>query len=645
MAIITLSGVTKSYAGHEVLRGVDLQIEPKEHIALVGANGAGKSTLLRIISGREHPDDGSMQRHRRVSIGYLAQEASFQSRHTLRDALLEAFAGLRQQQAQLRELEAELAAAGSNPAAWSPETLERYTELMERFEQHGGYNYEQRLEQVLTGLGFARDQWDRPARELSGGQRTRAHLGRLLLEEPDVLLLDEPTNHLDLSTTEWLENFLIAWPQTLFVVSHDRYFLDRVTKRTIEIVDGKIESYPAAYTRFLELRDERYSRRHKEFVAQQETIAKTEDFIRRFRAGQRAREARGRQTRLDRVERLAEVPREDRLHFDLESGPASGHVVLATTRLRIGFKDKQLLRVANTQVLRGAKIALLGPNGCGKSTLLRTLVEELAPLGGAFEWGHNVVLGYYAQAHEGLDPKRTALQEIMDARPMSEDAARSFLARFLFTGEDAFKHVGNLSGGERSRVALAKLTLQPSNMLLLDEPTNHLDIAAREVLEEVLREYDGTVIMVSHDRYFISAVADQIWAVEDDIVRVYEAGYAEYLTLREQGRYQMEVEPAPVPVTGRKNKKKPAKPAQAARPQEHVAWAEPIAGAVAEVVVREQAAQATADRLAYPGTRGLDELVTLARAHAEQAAGLGAATDTLVEALWHELRASPLHDS
>jgi ATP-binding cassette subfamily F protein 3 len=645
MAIITLSGVTKSYAGHEVLRGVDLQIEPKEHIALVGANGAGKSTLLRVISGREHPDDGSMQRHRRVSIGYLAQEASFQSRHTLRDALLEAFAGLRQQQAQLRELEAELAAAGSNPAAWSPETLERYTELMERFEQHGGYNYEQRLEQVLTGLGFARDQWDRPARELSGGQRTRAHLGRLLLEEPDVLLLDEPTNHLDLSTTEWLENFLIAWPQTLFVVSHDRYFLDRVTKRTIEIVDGKIESYPAAYTRFLELRDERYSRRHKEFVAQQETIAKTEDFIRRFRAGQRAREARGRQTRLDRVERLADVPREERLHFDLESGPTSGHVVLATTRLRIGFKDKQLLRVANTQVLRGAKIALLGPNGCGKSTLLRTLVEELAPLGGAFEWGHNVVLGYYAQAHEGLDPKRTALQEIMDARPMSEDAARSFLARFLFTGEDAFKHVGNLSGGERSRVALAKLTLQPSNMLLLDEPTNHLDIAAREVLEEVLREYDGTVIMVSHDRYFISAVADQIWAVEDDIVRVYEAGYAEYLTLREQGRYQMEVEPAPAPVTGRKSKKKPAKPAQAARPQEHVAWAEPIAGAVAEVVAREQAAQVTADRLAYPGTRGLDELVTLARAHGEQAAGLGAATDTLVEALWHELRASPLHDS
>ena len=353
MAIITLSGVSKSYAGHEVLRGVDLQVEPKERVALVGANGAGKSTLLRIISGREHVDEGSVQRYRRLSVGYLAQEATFQSRHTLREALLEAFAGLRQQQAQLRELEAELAAAGANPAAWSAETLERYTELMERFEQRGGYSYEQRLEQVLTGLGFAREQWDHPASELSGGQRTRAHLGRLLLEEPDILLLDEPTNHLDLATTEWLENFLIAWPHTLIVVSHDRYFLDRVTKRTVEIVEGKLESYPAAYTRFLALRDERNARRHKEYVAQQETIAKTEEFIRRFQAGQRAREARGRQTRLDRVERLADVPREERLHFNLESGPASGQVVLATTRLRIGFPDKQLLRVANTQVLRG----------------------------------------------------------------------------------------------------------------------------------------------------------------------------------------------------------------------------------------------------------------------------------------------------
>jgi ATP-binding cassette subfamily F protein 3 len=641
MPVVTISGITKSYAGNKILRGIDLQVEAKERLALVGANGAGKSTLLRIIAGREHADDGSVQRGRRVRVGYLAQEANFQSKHTLRDALLEAFGGLRQQQERLRELEAEFAAAGTNPAAWNSETLEQYTELMERFEQHGGYDYEQRTEQILSGLGFERDRWDRPARELSGGQRTRAHLGRLLLEEPDLLLLDEPTNHLDLATTEWLENFLSAWPRALIVVSHDRYFLDRVTQRTVELVDGKAESYPAPYTRFLALREERYARRHKEFVAQQETIAKTEEFIRRFKAGQRAREARGRQTRLDRVERLADVPRAEQLHLKIESAPASGQVVLATTRLRVGFKDNQLLRVANTQTLRGAKIAVLGPNGSGKSTLLRTLVGEHPPLGGAFEWGHNVRVGYYAQAHEGLNAKRTALQEIMDARPMSEDAARAFLARFMFTEEDVFKHIGNLSGGERSRVALAKLTLQPANVLLLDEPTNHLDIPARQVLEDVLREYEGTVIMVSHDRYFISAVSDQIWAVEDGVVRIYDGNYEEYLRLREQGRYQLEVEDAKPSSTQRKKSKPARQPAAVSSPAAPVEWHEPIAGRLAEVVALEQAIRTTIDRLAYPGARSLDELVILAREEVEQASRLRSATETLIESFRHELHGSP----
>jgi ATP-binding cassette subfamily F protein 3 len=312
--------------------------------------------------------------------------------------------------------------------------------------------------------------------------------------------------------------------------------------------------------------------------------------------------------------------------------------------LRIGFKEKQLLRVANTQVLRGAKIALLGPNGSGKSTLLRTLMGELVQLGGAFEWGHNVQIGYYAQAHEGLNPKRTALQEIMDARPMSEEAARSFLARFLFTDEDVFKHIGNLSGGERSRVALAKLTLQPANVLLLDEPTNHLDIPARQVLEEVLREYEGTIIMVSHDRYFISTVADQIWAVEDGVVRVYQGSYEEYLTLREQGRYQLEVaEPAPVTAAPSRKKGKPAKQAAiVARPTMAVEWDEPIAGKVAAVAGLEQAVLASTDRLAHPGARSLEELVSLAQERREQAIQLASATDSLIDAFWHELRKNPL---
>ncbi len=647
MAVLTLTGVTKNYAGHDVLRGVDLQIDPRERVAIVGANGAGKSTLLRLIAGRESPDSGTVQRERRLRIGYLAQEATFHSKSTLREGLLEAFAGLRRQQQRLRELEAELAEAGTNPAAWSAEILEQYTSVMERFEHQGGYGYEQRVEQVLSGLGFERERWDRPARELSGGQRTRAHLGRLLLEEPDVLLLDEPTNHLDLATTEWLETFLGAWPQVLVVVSHDRYFLDRVTRRTVELVDGQAESYPAPYTRYVVLRAERYARRHKEFVAQQEDIARTEEFIRRYGAGQRAREARGRQTRLDRVERLADAPKDEQLRPQLAAASASGQVVLVTTRLRIGFKDHQLLRLPNLQLRRGARVALLGPNGSGKSTLLRTLVGELPPLGGAFEWGHNVQLGYYAQAHEGLNLRHTVLEEILDARPMEEGEARTMLARYLFTAEEVFKRVGDLSGGERSRVALAKLTLQPANLLLLDEPTNHLDINARQVLETVLHDYPGTLIMVSHDRYFITAVADTIWAVEDGVVRVYAGGYDDYLKLHEQHRYQPEeVEPAVVePASARRKPRgrpiKAAAPARAA-PTEH--WEEPIAGLVERVATLERKVRAATDSLTYVGARDVSTLLDLARARQSLDADLHGATEALLSAFREELRRNPLHE-
>ena len=422
---ITLSGVTKSYAGHEVLRGVDLQIDPKERIALVGANGAGKSTLLRIISGREHVDDGIVQRHRRASVGYLAQEATFQSKHTLREALLEAFAGLRQQQAQLRELEAELAAAGTNPAAWSAETLERYTELMERFEQRGGYSYEQRLEQVLTGLGFAREQWERPARELSGGQRTRAHLGRLLLEEPDILLLDEP----DQSPRSEHDRMARKLPHRLAADSDRRVARPLLPGQGDEAHDRDCRRHagklPAPYTRYLALRDERYARRHKDFVAQQETIAKTKECVRRFRAGQRAREARGRQTRLDRVERLADARRttdsfQSGQRPDQRPGRAGNHAAAHRLPGEAAAARGQHAGAAR----RGSRC---WAERCGKSSLLRTLIGELPPLGGAFEWGHNVQPGYYAQAHEGLDPKRTAVQEIVNARPSGpEDAARSF---------------------------------------------------------------------------------------------------------------------------------------------------------------------------------------------------------------------------
>ena len=649
MALATLSGITKSFGGQDVLRGIDLQFEPRERVALVGANGAGKSTLLRIIAGREQPDEGTVSRGRRARIGYLAQDANFHSKLTLREAMLEAFSGLRRQQQRLRELEAELAAAGSNPAAWQSETLEQYTQLMERFEQGGGYDYERRLEQVLTGLGFARERWDRPARELSGGERTRAQLGRLLLEEPDILLLDEPTNHLDLATTEWLESFLRDWRHLLIVVSHDRYFLDRVTTRTVEILEGKAESYPAPYSRYLDLRAARYARQHKEFKAQQEQIARTEEFIERNRAGQRARQARGRQTRLDRVERLADAPGQEQVRIQLAATEASGEVALATTRLRIGFKDAQLLRVPNTQVRRGTTVALLGPNGSGKSTVLRTLINQIPPLGGTFQWGHNVQVAYYAQGHEHLNPRRTMLQEVMATRPMDEGTARNLLARFLFTGDDVFKTIGSLSGGERSRVALAKLAIQPSNALLLDEPTNHLDIPARQVLEEVLRDYDGTIIMVSHDRYFIQALAEEIWAVEDGVIRIYRGTYEEYLSLREQGRYQQE-EPERPTAADRQSAAKAKRAAGAerrARPvhvEPGIAWDHGLATLVERAGRLERQVLDASETLAAPGARPLDELVALTRQQAAERRDLQGATDDLLAALWHELRRDPLEE-
>ena len=537
MAVITLQNVTKAFGGLRVLTGLSVGFERGERVGLVGANGAGKSTVLRIIAGREKPDEGTVHVARRLRLGYLPQETNFHSDRTLREAMLAVFADLREQAARLRELEGRLAEGGANPAAWDAALLEDYTALLARFEERGGYTHENRVEQVLDGLGFARDLWDRPAATLSGGQRTRARLARLLLEEPDFLLLDEPTNHLDLETTEWLEGFLGAWRGGVVVVSHDRFFLDKVTRRTVEIVTGQAESYPAPYSRYLYLRAERYRRQEKEYEAQQARIGRTEEFIRRYGAGQRAREARGRQKRLDRLERVEAAPqqRDAVAGLRLREGARSGDIVLSTVRLRAGYTGKPLLALPNVTVTRGQRIALIGPNGCGKSTLLRTLIGEIPPLGGSFAWGANVEPGYYAQSHEGLRRDRTLLATLQDVRPMGEQEARSYLARFLFTGDDVSKRVGDLSGGERSRVALARLTLQRANMLLLDEPTNHLDIASRDALERVLCDYDGAMLFVSHDRYFIDAVATTIWAVADGAVYVYPATYSAYVEARAAG--------------------------------------------------------------------------------------------------------------
>ena len=538
MPIVSVIQLGKSYGAELVFAGVDFQIDEHDRIGLVGPNGAGKSTLLNLLAGREEPDEGMVAIARNTRIGYLTQTTNFQPQNSLRQEMLTVFAEVRDWEHNLGELAFQLAApAAQEESVLHEQLLARYDELQTRFEHAGGYSYENRIDQVLDGLGFTREQRETPVTQLSGGQQTRAALAKLLLQEPDLLLLDEPTNHLDLAALEWLETYLAGWKAAMIVVAHDRYFLDKIVTRTIEIAFGRVEEYPGNYTKYLRLREERMERRLREYEAQQAHIARTEEFIRRYKAGQRSREARGRQKLLNRLERVERPQDFPEMHFEFSPVVDSGQVVLSTQKLAIGFppSDRQgdptvLVRVADLEFLRGDRVGLLGPNGAGKTTLLRTIIGEIPPVSGHVYPGHNVRIGYYSQTHSGLNPYRTVVDEIRQMSSLSEDGARSFLARFLFSGDEVFKPIGALSGGERSRVALAKLTLQGSNFLVLDEPTNHLDLQSRQFLEEVLSEFEGTLLFVSHDRYFIDSLATRVWVIEDGVLIPYMGNYTEYRT-------------------------------------------------------------------------------------------------------------------
>ena len=539
MPIVNVVQIGKSFGAERIFEGVSFQINENDRIGLVGPNGAGKSTLLNILAGREDPDEGSLAIARLTRIGYLAQITDFQPENTLRDEMLTVFAEVRRWEHELSQLALELATPeAQSDSELHEQLLQGYANLQGRFEHAGGYTYENRVDQVLDGLGFTREQQESPVMQLSGGQQTRAALGKLLLQEPDLLLMDEPTNHLDLAALEWLETYLSNWKGAMVVVAHDRYFLDKIVSRTIEMAFGRIEEYPGNYTKYLSLREERMDRRLREYEAQRAHIAHTEDFIRRYKAGQRSREARGRQKLLDRLERVERPQDFPEMHFEFNPTVDSGLVVIATQKLAVGFVGDnkaytELVKVADLELLRGDRVGLLGPNGSGKTTLLRTIIGELSPLGGQAVIGHNVRVGYYSQTHAGLNMERSILDEIRQVSVLSEEGARTFLGRFLFSGDDVFKLIGTLSGGERSRVALAKLTLQGSNLLILDEPTNHLDLQSRQFLEEVLGEFEGTLLFVSHDRYFIDRLATKVWVIEDGVLIPYMGNYTEYRTRRQ----------------------------------------------------------------------------------------------------------------
>ncbi|HOX08371.1 MAG TPA: ABC-F family ATP-binding cassette domain-containing protein [Planctomycetota bacterium] len=539
MALISGEGVGRHYGAHEVFRGLCFQVEEGDRIGLVGPNGGGKTTLLRILSGAEEPSWGQVQSRRGLRVGYLPQvPPSGQDTETLWAHLLGVFEPLRRTEAEIHELSEQLSAEPSG--AEHDRLLARLSVLQADFEHRGGYSYQRKMETVLSGLGFSAEQREQRLGELSGGQRTRALLARLLLEAPEVLLLDEPTNHLDLDAIEWLEEFLARFEGTLVVVSHDRFFLDKLAARVWEICFGTLETYRGNYSAYTRQREERYAERLARWEAQQEYIEKTRDFVRRYGAGQRSKEARGRQAHLEKFlerEAIGRPPEASRIRVEMREAERGGDLVLRARSLVAGYdRERPLLRIPELDLVRGRRVALVGANGSGKTTLVRTLLGDIPPLSGTVKRGASIAPGYLSQTHADLDENVQVLEAVRAVRPaMKPEQVRSYLGQYLFCGDDVFKRIGDLSGGQRSRVALARLALAGANLLMLDEPTNHLDIPSQEVLQEVLREFDGTVLFVSHDRYLVDALATDLWIIAGGEVRAMAGNWSDYLRVRGSG--------------------------------------------------------------------------------------------------------------
>lgn len=601
MSVVIVEQLAKSYGPQDLFWDVSCSVARGDRIALVGANGTGKTTLLRILAGLEQPTSGRVHRAKGLRIGYLPQGASLEGDGSLWQEIMAVFEPLRAMEARLHDLEVQMA----NPAA-AEEALEAYAPLRERFEAQGGYTYQDRARHVLMGLGFPTEEHDLPVAHLSGGQKTRASLARLLLESPDLLLLDEPTNHLDLQAIEWLEGYLNTWEGTVILVAHDRYFMDRVVRKVWELAFGQIEVYGGNYSHYTLQRLERRERLAREYQAQQEMIARQEDFIQRNIAGQLHRQAKGRLKRLERFkeQELLERPREEQtISLRFQDPLRSGDKVLWTQDLVVGYeREDPLFHCPDLDLRRGKCVALLGPNGSGKTTLLKTLLGQVAPLAGYARLGASLKIGYFAQVHSDLDPDKTPLDAVLEVKNLPLAEARNFLARFLFRGDDVFKRIGSLSGGERSRVALARLVLERANFLLLDEPTNHLDIASQEILESVLDEYAGTILLVTHDRYLVDRLASQLWIIneEERALEVFEGTWAEY----QEARTRQNPEPAPE----ESNEKRSVDERQARREQqrarrEEEARRQQVAELEAEIQRLEHQVQALQDEIGEASAR------------------------------------------
>jgi ATP-binding cassette, subfamily F, member 3 len=517
--------IEKSFGPHDVLRGVTWQHNPGEKVGLVGRNGAGKTTLFKLLLKEEEPDRGQIIRASGLTIGHVSQHLDAEPGMTLFDYVETAFADVLAIEQKMRAIEHDL----SDPATDHQRLLEKYSALQHDYEHANGYTLHAEVERVLTGVGFTKSDWDRPIHEFSGGQQNRAMLARVLLTKVDLLLLDEPTNHLDLNGIEFLEEFLQSFKGSFLLISHDRTFLNRAIEKIVELAHGKLIEYNGNYDRFLKLRGERVEKMAIDYERQQEFIEQTQEFIRRNIAGQKTKQAKSRRKMLEKLDE-AERPETDETfaNFRLEAGPRSGAVALTADRLTAGYGDKPVVSDFSILMRRGERYAIMGPNGSGKSTLLKTFAGRLEPLAGTIVYGHNVHIGYYDQTLGDLDPNGTLIDEVWNLdHTRTEEQVRSYLGQFSFSEDDVFKKTRDLSGGERGRLALAKIMYVGGNVMLLDEPTNHLDVYTREALEEALERFTGALVVVSHDRYFIDRVAENIILVEDGRGEVYAGNYSD----------------------------------------------------------------------------------------------------------------------
>ena len=531
MILLQTNDVERRFGADVLFHNINLQIQEHGRTALVGRNGAGKTTLLKMIAGITSPDEGTISKAKDLSIGYLAQDQGLDSQDNIWAELDTVFADLHKEEQAIHDLEKQLATLDATSGQYS-RVMEQYDRLQGDFKKRGGFEYESRMRGILTGFGFGEEYYDTPVNALSGGQKTKLALAKILLQAPNLLILDEPTNHLDMNVLAWLEDYLKSYQGALLVVSHDRYFLDHVVKDVYDLDNRTLRHYTGNYTQFVQHKQEWLKAEWKHYDQQQKKIAKLEDFVNRniVRASTTKR-AQARRKQLEKMERLDRPVTDDQsIHFHFHSEKASGNEVLDVDQLKVGYDDQVLAGPLSFAVRKPHRVGIIGPNGIGKSTLLKTILNKIPAVSGSVKFGANLDVGYYDQEQQQLHADKTVLEEVWDDHPeVPEKDIRSLLGSFLFVGDDVYKVVHELSGGEKARLELTKLSFQPINFLILDEPTNHLDIDSREVLESAINEFPGTVLFVSHDRYFINQVATDILDMRKDGIKHYEGDYDDYL--------------------------------------------------------------------------------------------------------------------